>query len=71
LYPPFFSAIAMARPMPRIPPVTTATLAMLSSLTKLFRHRVFHHRDSEAVRFQRRGYLVASLPHCLTGELNN
>jgi len=28
----FFNATAIARPIPRVPPVTTATLAMLSSL---------------------------------------
>jgi hypothetical protein len=32
LYPAFLSATEIARPMPRVPPVTTATRAMGSSL---------------------------------------
>jgi len=36
----------MARPMPRIPPVTTATLAMLSSLQKHFFTMTARQRDA-------------------------
>jgi hypothetical protein len=32
LYPAFFNAMDMAAPMPRVPPVTTATLLMFRSL---------------------------------------